>query len=145
MNLSDDKIHSFLDACWNAGIKNPVAFLESKRPQVYDWLRDCFPRGILPTDIDGEVEIGGHFLRLEFKDDSALRNGYVPKGQRRALANLIQTNRFTVFIIGTNQLGEPTCCEIYSNKGHTKLRDASKDTIREWCKNWAEKAEKNQL
>lgn len=51
----------------------------------------------------------------------------------------------SIKIEATRQLGEPTCCEIYSNKGHTNLREASRETIRDWCKNWANKADKNQL
>lgn len=145
MNLVEDKIADFLDACWRAGIKSPIGFLLSKRPQVYDWLKGAFPRGILPTDVDGEVEINGYFLRLEFKHDQALRDGHIPKGQLKALQRLISTKKFTVFIIGMSDLGDPTCIAVYSNMGHTPLFDANKEKIRELCKAWSDKAEAGTL
>lgn len=138
MNLSDDRVWDFLEACWNAGIKNPASFLISKRPQVYDWLKGIFPRGILPTDIDGEVEINGQFLRLEFKDESALRNGVIAKGQMKALKRLTSTKRFTVFIIGTNLQGSPTCMVTYHHNGKfTELQDMDQSGVQDRCRKWS--------
>ena len=57
MNLYNEIVMKFIDACYGAGIKRPELFLISKMPQVYNWLKGCFPRGILPTDIDGEEAI----------------------------------------------------------------------------------------
>lgn len=142
MELHNDKVADFLDACHRAGIKDPFRFLESKRPQVYDWLKGVFPRGCLPTDIDGELELNGYFLRLEFKDEKALRHGYVAKGQRLALSRLVETKRFTVVLIGVGDFGEPTCWESYSHDGkHSKLRDTTKEKLREYFKRWAAWAE----
>lgn len=142
MKLQEDRVCEFLDACWNAGIKNPTAFLISKRPQVYDWLKGVFPRGIVPTDIDGEVEINGHFLRLEFKDESALRNGAVAKGQLIALKRLTNTKFFTVFMIGTDIQGEPTCAQIFMPGGDIRpLEETTKADLVTKFKKWAEWAE----
>jgi hypothetical protein len=145
MELCNDAVEGFLNGCFAAGIKDPVGYLVSKRPQVYDWLKGCFPRGILPTDIDGEVEIKGRFLRFEFKHELALRNGRVPKGQLQALRALVETKHFTVFIIGITQTGEPCCIEIYSAKGHTKLHDADRTKIRQYCAAWAKKSDSGLL
>ncbi len=113
-------------------------------PQVYNWLKGCFPRGILPTDIDGEVEINGHFLRMEFKHESALRNGSLPKGQHMALRALIKTNAFTVVLIGTCDMGEPTCYEAWFENGKiSKLKDCDKDSLREFFSKWSKYAEGN--
>lgn len=143
MNLSDDRVIKFLDACFAAGIKRPDAFLLSKMPQVYNWLKGCFPRGILPTDIDGEVEINGHFLRFEFKHENALRTGAIPKGQHSALCALVKAGLFTVLLIGVNDMGEPTCCEIWHHNGvKTPLRECNKDFIRSVCVRWSEMAGK---
>jgi hypothetical protein len=145
MNLCNDPVDVFLDRCFAAGIKDPHSFILSKMPQVYDWLKGCFPRGILPTDVDGQVEIGGNFLQLEFKHETALRRGNVPKGQLHALQRLIATKKFTVFIVGKDDTGEPCCIEIYSAKGHTKLHDADKAKIQQYCRDWAKKAETGAL
>lgn len=146
MNISEDKVCEFLDACWNAGIKDPVAYLLSKRPQVYDWLKGAFPRGILPTDIDGEVEVGGQFLRLEFKHETALRNGHMPKGQIMALRKLSSTGLFTVMIIGIGVTAEPTCVIAYKCNGEiTGVEDADRTSIRERCRLWSEWADKRAM
>lgn len=143
MNLAEDRICEFLEACYKAGIKNPASFLISKRPQVYDWLKGVFPRGILPTDIDGEVELNGHFLRLEFKEESALRNGFIAKGQTMALRRLVDTKHFTVFIIGTSNQGEPTCMQAYMPNGEIReLEDVDKAELQERCKKWSAWAER---
>ena len=138
MNLQDDRVMRFLDACFDAGIKRPEAFILSKMPQVYGWLKGAFPRGILPTDIDGEVEINGHFLRMEFKHESAMRNGRIPKGQHAALKSLIFTKKFTVLLVGTDDGGNPTCYEAWHHNGTiTPLMDATSNDVREFCSRWA--------
>lgn len=121
-------------------------FLLSKMPQVYNWLRGAFPRGILPTDIDGEVEINGHFLRFEFKHENALRNGVIPKGQHAALSALVKAGFFTVLLIGVNDMGEPTCCEIWHHTGaQVPLKDCDKEYIRNVCRRWSQDAEKTSM
>lgn len=142
MNLSDDKVIKFLDDCYDAGIKRPELFLMSKMPQVYNWLKGAFPRGILPTDIDGEVEVNGNFLRFEFKHENAALNGYLPKGQACALQRLVQHAPFTVLLIATNDEGDVT----YHNRWHrtekTGWVPSSKQIIKELCSKWAEWAAK---
>lgn len=142
MNLSDDRVIRFLDACFDAGIKNPESFIQSKMPQVYSYLKGAFPRGILPTDIDGEVEIQGRFLRFEFKHENALRNGRIPKGQLTALNNLILTRRFTILLIGTNDMGDPTCFEVWKSTGTKEpLKEIQKRDLYEFCKQWSQWAD----
>lgn len=139
MNLQEDRVLKFLDACYDAGIKRPEAFIMSKMPQVYGWLKGAFPRGILPTDIDGEVEILGHFLRMEFKHESALRSGRIPKGQHAALKSLIGTGRFTVLLVGTNDGGDATCFEVWHHNGKiTPLIESDKNGVYDFCSRWSE-------
>lgn len=146
MNLSEDRIIKFLDACYDAGIKSPDAFLISKMPQVYNYLKGCFPRGILPTDIDGEVEINGHFLRLEFKHETALRNGRVPNGQMKALRGLIDTKRFTVMLIGTDDKSQPTCAQIWYEDGKIISKEnCDVEWFRSKCSGWSKYAEAFQV
>lgn len=142
MKLYEDKICDFLDSCARAGIKDPVRYLESKRVMVFDWLVGCFPRKILPTDVDGEVEINGHFLRLEFKDQSALREGRMSKGQSFLFSKLAKTGLFTVFVIGVDESGMPTCAHVYGSDGKlSKLIEVNRDIIRHWCSVWSQRSE----
>jgi hypothetical protein len=142
MNLYEDRIADFLDACFRAGLKDPVRFLESKRVMVFDWLKGCFPRNILPTDIDGEVELNGRFLRLEFKDEHAMRGCWSKSSQRLALERLANTGAFTVFIVGVDQAGEPKCIEIFKSNGkHSGRIETSKEDMRSRCKAWADWAQ----
>jgi hypothetical protein len=137
MNLQNDLVMSFLDHCDRAGIRNPAEFLISKRPHCFDWLKGAFPRGILPTDIDGEVEINGHFLRFEFKAESRVRNGEIPKGQARLFQKLVETGFHTVFLIGVDNSGRPTCIQIYTTKNRSIFREADEASIFGLCKRWA--------
>jgi hypothetical protein len=142
MNLSEDRVIKFIDACFDAGIKRPDLFILSKMPQVYNWLKGSFPRGILPTDIDGEVEINGRFLRFEFKHEKALRNGAIPRGQYRAMRSLVETKYFTILLIGVNDMGDPTCCELWLANGKVeKLKDCYKLHIYKLCSQWSRYAE----
>lgn len=142
MNLQDDRVIRFLDECYAAGIKRPEQFILAKMPQVYSWLKGAFPRGILPTDIDGEVEINGHFLRFEFKHENAIRSGAIPKGQMMALSALITTGRFTVLLVGVSELGIPSCYEVWFHNGAKRaLQDCKPEDLRELCAKWAKYAE----
>jgi hypothetical protein len=139
MTLHDTIVAKFIDDCYAAGIKDPVRFLVDKMPRVYGFLRGAFPRGILPTDVDGEVEINGHFLRLEFKHDKSLREGRVAKGQLMCFESLIKTGKFTIFYVGHNDMGEATLLHIWCANGKRKVVDPC-DTKRLFtaCKNWAD-------
>lgn len=56
----------------------------------------CFPRSIGLTDLDGFVEVGGHFLIAEFKD----RNANLTEGQRIAFERLTAASpRITVLVV----------------------------------------------
>jgi hypothetical protein len=52
----------------------------------WDWVKGLLPRGIEPMDIDGLVEIGGHFLIWETKTSGA----EIPVGQKLALKRLVR-------------------------------------------------------
>jgi hypothetical protein len=142
MNLYEDRISNFLDGCHGAGIKDPIAFMLDKRIRVFDWLRGAFPRGVIPTDIDAEVELNRRFLRLEFKHEDALRSGRVSKGQRNLLIRLAQTGLFTVFVVGEDNIGRPTCLEVIKSNGTIcKLEETSYEDMRERCSKWGQYVE----
>lgn len=141
MELHDPLVHKFLDDCYSSGIKDPVRFLIDKMPRVYGFLKGAFPRNILPTDVDGEVEINGHFLRLEFKHEKCLRNGMVPRGQAQAFKSLVNTGKFTVFYIGHNSNGSVTLLDILAGSESgikTKRIDPCDESrLRAACERWA--------
>ena len=148
MNIYSEEVARFLDRCYESGIKDPVRFMVDKFPRLYGELRGAFPRGILPTDVDGEVELSGQFLRFEFKHEDALRNGYVPKGQLRCIQALVATGKFTVFVVGHDQTGAPTLCHIYSKRYPTnpKLIDPFDNTqLRQLCATWSDLVQKKPL
>ena len=137
MTLEDRAISDFLRDCQAAGIRDPVEYIRSK-VHVYSWLEGCFPRGILPTDGDGEVEIKGRFLRFEFKHESVLRSGKIARGQYQAMAGLIKTGFFTILLVGTDDSGKITCCEEWHHTGQKKLlHDCDRGYIQEFCKRWS--------
>lgn len=89
------------------------------RDQLPDWspLNDCFPRpGIRVSDIDGMVEVGGHFLFLEWK----LPRAPVPDGQHRALLRLSTLPGVTVIILWGQSTAKPEHWQIL-NDGHAAL------------------------
>jgi len=143
MNLHEDLICDFLEGCYKAGIKDPLRFLIDKMPRTYGYLKGAFPRGILPTDVDGEVELNGSFLRLEFKHESTLRNGHIPKGQKMLFDALRRTGKFTIFICGHDSSGLITCMQIYSGYGDsskfTWIDPCSNADMRHFCSRWAKK------
>lgn len=145
MQLHDSMVHKFLDSCHRSGIKDPVRFLTDKMPRVYGFLRGAFPRGILPTDVDGEVEINGYFLRLEFKHESCLREGRIPKGQQICFDALLKTERFTIFYCGHNYHGDVTVLQIRSRKGVTLIDPCDNAELRRKCEEWSKKAERGAL
>jgi hypothetical protein len=58
-------------------INNPKLYMDTH----WDWacLDGCFGSGIRPSDVDGIVEVNGHFLLMETKSPSA----HLSIGQRR--------------------------------------------------------------
>jgi hypothetical protein len=49
-------------------------FNELMRPKI-EMFAECFPRNVAMMDIDGTVELNGHFLFLEFKTSGNLKAG----------------------------------------------------------------------
>lgn len=143
MNLYPDRISKFLDNCFESGIKNPVAWMESKMPQLYGYLRGAFPNKILPTDVDGEVYLNGRFLRLEFKNVEAIRNGHISKGQLIYLNALAREHNFTVFLVGVDDAQDPVYCQIL-RPVEPRIVDPLCGRAGLWnlCHKWSEAAEK---
>lgn len=133
---------SFLDRCYDAGIRDPAAWLQSRGMGAFGWLKGAFPRGILPTDCDGEVEVRGQFLRLEFKHTHKVRLGGIPKGQLYLFNALLKTGVFTIFIAGHDERAQVECCRVMrlvDDEIVSELRDPmTTDEFHRMCGRWAE-------
>jgi len=141
-NSETDAANCFLNACHESGIKYPMYYLNAITPKLFGWLTGSFPRGILPMDIDGEVEINGYFLRIESKHENAIRSESIPTGQCRALWQLLGLERFHVLLIGINDANEPTCSQLWHPKhGKLEVKNDDADGIRHFCTRWSEWAD----
>lgn len=69
-------------------------FNRLKRPKI-EVFAECFPGNIQMSDVDGEVEIKGHWLRLEWKAQGAP----LPLGQEINYKELTKTTQTVVFIV----------------------------------------------
>lgn len=83
--------------CWN----------KIKRPRIEDFAAD-FPRNIGMTDIDGSVELNGHFIFLEWKDYPV---DTIPQAQGLYFERL---TRVSDFIIAYFVHGDAARMEAYS-------------------------------
>lgn len=72
-------------------------FNKKCRPKIEEFA-DALPGKISFTDVDGIVEVNGHFLLLEWKKSS----GFVPTGQRIMYERLTRDSRFTVLVLAGN-------------------------------------------
>jgi len=123
-----------------ATILYPEAFNRSKAAGfdgVWDWeiLRGCFPRGIMPMDIDGSIEICGRFLQFETKNPGQ----EVPKGQLLALTRQPASIYTVIFIWGKSQ---PVEWQIWHNGVMGERRPCSVEKLRFACMRWVKWAER---
>lgn len=76
-----------------------------------DWspFNGCFPRGgIRISDIDGMVEVGNHFLFIEWK----MPNAPVPEGQLKALTRLTRLPAITVLVVWGKTTSTPESWQV---------------------------------
>jgi len=148
-NLLNEAVSGFLNDCMAVGIRDPLKFIQSKQLKVYSYLKGAFPRGILPTDADGEIELNGEFLRLEHKYDYAIRNmsadNRAHSGQTRGLHSLVAKKGFTVVFVGENDQRHVTCVRVWKPENgdvkETWYPEGDEETLRTVCGAWAAKVE----
>lgn len=101
-----------------------------------DWafLTPAFPRGIQPTDLDGFVELNGHFLTLEWKGEGA----ELTDGQRFAFRRrtLNQTDAVLV-LYGDSQRTQCTAMRVIVNGFIGQRAPANNQRVFERCARWA--------
>lgn len=104
-------------------------------------MREVFPRGIMPTDIDGMVEINSNFLFIEQKQPGV---GLPDGGQGRAMKRLSQLPKVTVVLFrpAPGTPGGYQYLWIRSGRG-SGWKSASISDFGEWLRWWCETANKN--
>ena len=96
-------------------------------------LQEATGRKIQPMDIDANIEIGGHHLVFETKDDGVK----VPRGQVRALLQLWAKGYHTVIFLWGKK--EPLVAKIYWAGGVKKgpMRNVTKQYLINVTYRWA--------
>lgn len=102
------------------------------------WLAGCFPRGIMPSDVDAWVEVNGHFLFIEYKGPG----GSLRDGQRIALKRLSGQKNTTVMVIRERSNSALLDHMIWNvDENHRAWREHTRDQVAESVREWARKAE----
>jgi len=100
--------------------------------QVFD---DCFRGKIRMGDVDGIVEMGGHFLMLEWKSK---HRAMLDIGQRIMYERITRSDRFTVIVVcGSAETMEVTSYCVYSGGKCSEWVDGGLADVRAWIKNWS--------
>lgn len=106
----------------------------------WDDLITMFPRSIRPMDVDGMVEINGHFLFLEEKQaGKGLESG---QGAALRMLSRIPGVTVTVFRPGANTDLEVLVLDGGVPSGFTGV---SRTQFFSWCRVWAQEADANPI
>lgn len=97
----------------------------------WQYVDECFPRGIIPTDIDGMVEVNGSFLFIEEKGAGAgLKDGQGP-----ALKALSRLDGVTVALIRPGDKSEMQL-NVLSDGVGTYFQDVTVEEYRTFLREW---------
>lgn len=103
----------------------------------WDFLKGAFPRGIMPMDMDGQVEINGRFLDFEKKKPDV----GIKDGQRRALESRVKTG-YDMLLLMRGKNGGPWDVELWYLKDGTVVKNKrglmSESEIFGLARRWAE-------
>ena len=131
---------------WNCD--NQGCFNVKKRIKLGEF-DECFPRGAGMGDVDGVVEIGGHFLLHEWKDPSLLPNGWETKdmrqrasGQTYMFNRMAKDDKWTVVVIyGDAETMEIVAIEVFAKGTHHRIIKCDLAKLKARCKRWADKVD----
>ncbi|MGI0014170.1 MAG: hypothetical protein ACREBU_12125 [Nitrososphaera sp.] len=119
---------------WNCSARGCLV----KKSPKWDKLDGCFPREIMPSDIDGMIEINKSFLFLEWKDGGA----ELPYGQFLALSRLTEVAPVTALIIKGNSETMEIKSIIILWKGElSEEEECDLDGLRSFLTRWSRWAE----
>jgi len=128
----------------SSGIKDISRYVHEIRLKSWGWLRGAFIReNILPTDIDGLVEVNGKFLLFENKYVGAT----MAQGQRQTLEKLVLNADFVVVRIDWDGAGRVVRFERWAKikpMGTLEVKNyenSSEEEIRNLCMAWSKWAQ----
>lgn len=117
--------------------KERGCFNLKKRPKI-EVFAQCFPRKIAMGDVDGLIELGGHFLMLEWKMPGAP----VPRAQEMVYERITAWDRFTVIVVwGDAETMDVTSYAIYRKTKRRETGTIDLQGLIERIKGWAVYAE----
>ncbi len=117
----------------NWDCKKDGCFNVRRRPKfgVFD---DCFPRRINFTDVDGLVEIGGHFLMMEWKGDG----GSIKKAQHLVFQRFTSNPMNVVIIVhGDAETMSVQAFGYYFRGKYHEAKTATLSDLKKWLRRWA--------
>lgn len=112
-----------------------------KERYLPDWgiLKDCFPRGIMPSDVDGIVEVNGYVLMLEWKTPG----GALSTGQRIMFESMTRDSKKIRVLVIFGPKGEPQHIQLFQNGKARFKQKVDLEFLRWYCEEWALFAENN--
>ena len=124
---------------WNCdqGGDGKNCFNLKRRPKfgVFD---DCFPRRINFTDVDGLVEIGGHFCMMEWKGDG----GAVRRAQDLVYQRFTAKSMNVVIVVhGDAETMSVRAFGFYKDGHYHEAQPATLDKLKNWLRNWCKWAD----
>jgi hypothetical protein len=124
---------------WNChlGGRGENCFNLKRRPKfgVFD---DCFPRRINFTDVDGILEIGGHFCMMEWKGDG----GSVGYGQDLLYKRFTtQSENVVIVVHGNAETMEVKSFGFYKSGIYREARTSSLEDLKGWLRGWCQWAD----
>ena len=109
-------------------------FNEKRRPKI-EVFHDCFTGGVNFGDVDGEVELGGKFLQLEWKGEG----GSIKTGQRRKFEAYTRNDGWAVIVIeGDAATMWVTRYCLFWKGSQTPWRDAALDDVKVVIRRWVD-------
>jgi hypothetical protein len=99
----------------------------------WDWMRGCFPRGCMPSDADGWIEIDGRILFIEQKRAGAA----LTPGQREAFKRLSNEPNCTVLFLRSTDSPEHYEVLIYGAGEPVGWQRWQIPVIQAWLTAWA--------
>lgn len=104
-----------------------------KRPKIEEFA-ECLPGKIAFTDIDAIVEVGGHFLLMEWKE----AKGAIQRGQDLMFQRMAETGVFTcVVVVGDEKTMEVSEIKTYNVDGVSDWRVCDFSQLKEAIQSWA--------
>lgn len=124
--------------CERQGCFNVVA-----KPKI-EVFAECFPGKIAMTDIDGLVEVGGHFMLLEWKRLDW--SGELPTGQRILFERLTRHTGIKVVIVqGDPETMFTSRCLVFEGGFPGAWQEIDLETLKRRMKAWADAASVKRL